>query len=166
MKNILITGRPGSGKTTLIIETIKKLNLIPYGFYTKEVRENGIRKGFELCTFKGKKGILAHKDFKSKFKVGKYGVCIDDLDRIGVKEIEQGIKKKSIIVIDEIGKMELFSNKFKTTLFKALDSSSKVLATIIERPHPVGDKIKFRPDVKLFRVEEINTDKLHQLLTR
>jgi nucleoside-triphosphatase len=165
IKNLLITGKPGSGKTTLILQTIKRLNTKAYGFYTKEIRESNIRVGFELCTLKGEKGLLAHKDIESRFRVGKYKVCLEFLEEVGVKAIEEGIENKGIIVIDEIGKMELFSKKFKQIVFKALDSKSKVLATIMEKSHIVADKIKNRPDIKLLRVEEVNDTKLVKLLT-
>ncbi|MDI6840542.1 MAG: NTPase [bacterium] len=166
MKNILLTGGPGSGKTTLILKTIKKVPFKAYGFYTREIRENGERVGFELCTLNGKKGILAHKNIKSNLRVGRYGVNLKDLDEIGVKAIEDGIKNNGLIVIDEIGKMELFSDIFKSTVFRALDSGSKVLATIIERPHKIGDKIKTRHDVKLINVKDVDSKKLLDILTQ
>ncbi|MCK4352586.1 NTPase [candidate division WOR-3 bacterium] len=162
MKNILLSGKPGSGKTTLVLKAIKDIKA--YGFYTKEIRKNGERVGFELCTITGEKGILAHKDIKSNLRVGKYGVGLKDLEEIGVSAIKEGIKNNALIVIDEIGKMELFSDKFKSIVFEALDSKSTVLATIMEKNHPVSDQIKARQDVKLVKIENIDYKEFKKLL--
>jgi nucleoside-triphosphatase THEP1 len=107
--NILLTGLPKSGKTTLIEKIIQKLNRPAFGFYTKEILENKKRVGFSLITLSGNKVILSHQNFKSNYRVGKYGVDVQGFEGMALPEIEKGIQEKGIIVIDEIGKMELFS---------------------------------------------------------
>jgi nucleoside-triphosphatase len=81
-KNILITGQPGIGKTTLIKKLATELaDLRPVGFYTEEIRENGVRRGFELESLSGQRGLLSHIDIKSPYRVSKYGVdikCFED----------------------------------------------------------------------------------------
>jgi len=156
IKNIFVSGKPGCGKTTLIKEIVKELNLKAKGFFTQEIREKGERIGFEIVTLSGKRGILAHKDFESKFKVSKYGVNLKDLEEIGVKEIEEGLKEDCLIVIDEIGKMELFSEKFKEVVLKALASKNKVLGTIMLKENSFCDKIKKREDTKVFYLTREN----------
>jgi len=160
MKNILITGKPGSGKTTLLKEISQKLRSKISGFYSEEIRKNGKRVGFKIKTFEGKEGLLAHLDFKSKYQVGKYKVNLKDLEEIGVKAIEKGIEEGKIIFIDEIGKMELFSEKFKEAVLKALNSKNKVLATIMLAKNPFADKIKTRKDVKLFYLKRENFEEI------
>jgi nucleoside-triphosphatase len=160
IKNIFITGLPGCGKTTLIKEILKELNIPAKGFFTEEIRKEGERIGFKIVTLNKKEGILAEKGFKSPFKVSKYGVILKDLEEIGVKEIEEGLKGDFLIVVDEIGKMGLFSNKFKEVILKALDSKNKILGTIMEKENQFCDKIKQRKDAKVFYLTRENREKI------
>ena len=152
MKNILLTGRPGIGKTSILKEIIDILKLDAGGFYTKEIREGGIRKGFEIITLSGKRGILAHVDCKSPYRVSKYGVNTKDLENIATPAIEEALRNKECIIIDEIGRMELYSPKFCSLVRKALDSEKKVLGTIQARHNEFLDSIRERGDTKIMEV--------------
>lgn len=160
IKNIFITGLSGCGKTTLLKEIIKEKKLYAGGFYTTEIRKNGQRIGFEIITLPGKRGTLAHQDFQSKFRVSKYKVNLKDLEEIGVKEIEGAIKNKDYVIIDEIGKMELFSGKFKEVVLDALKSSKKVLGTIKLTFDEFTEKIKNRPETKIFNLTRENKEEM------
>jgi len=160
IKNVFLTGPPGCGKTTLIKEILKELKLKAGGFFTEEIRERGIRKGFKIITLDGKEGILAHVDIKSQLKVSKYGVNLKDLEEIGVKEIEKNLKENFLIVVDEIGKMEIFSSKFREAILKALNSKNKILGTIMLKENPFCDKIKKRKDTKVFYLTRENREKV------
>ena len=163
MNNYLITGPPRCGKTTLImkIKQLAPLSARISGFITEEVRERGERIGFKLISLSEKKeGFLAKKDFPSPFRVGRYGVNIEDLDDIGCSAIEKGLQSGKVIFIDEIGKMELFSAKFRKILLDALDSPQKVLASIMERHNDFADSIKRRPDVKLIHLQRGNFEQV------
>jgi nucleoside-triphosphatase len=160
IKNIFITGLPGCGKTTLIKEILKELKLDAGGFFTEEIRERGIRKGFKIITLDGKEGILAHVDIKSPYRISRYGVNIKDLEEIGVKSILKGIKENKIIIIDEIGKAEMLSKKFRETTLMALNSQKKVLGTIKFTYDPFTDKIKKRSDTKIFYLTRENREKI------
>lgn len=129
-KNIFITGQPGTGKTTLIKQIIGELNLDAGGFFTQEVRKAGERIGFNIYALDGRRGILARKVMKSRFKVGEYSVSLKDLEEIAVDSIKEALQEHKIVIIDEIGKMELFSEKFKEEVLRALNSENKVLGTI------------------------------------
>ncbi len=150
IKNIFIIGKPGCGKTSLIMETLEELNLDAGGFYTSEIRERGVRKGFKITTLNGKKGILAHVNIKSPYRVSKYKVNIKDLEETGVKSILNALKENKICVIDEVGTMEMYSAKFKKAVITALDGKNKVLGTIKLTPDPFTDEIKKREDTKIF----------------
>jgi nucleoside-triphosphatase len=163
---ILLTGPPRIGKTTLILRTAELLTKPYAGFYTEEILEEGKRVGFSLQTFSGKTGILSHIDFKSRFRVGKYRVSLTDLEEIALPEIEEGIKQKQIILIDEIGKMELYSAKFTQVVLQTLNSNLPFVGTIVHTAHPWADEIKKRKDVELIEVTPENRDRLVQELTQ
>ena len=110
-KNIFLTGAPSSGKTTVIKKVITRLNHPANGFYTEEERVEGKRIGFLMKTLDGKKGYLAHQDIKSDFHIRRYGVSIENIEKIAVPSIMP--VNRDVIILDEIGKMECFSGVFK-----------------------------------------------------
>jgi nucleoside-triphosphatase len=158
MKNLLFTGKPGIGKTTLVKNIIKNISINSYGFYTEEIREKGKRVGFKIVDLQGKEGVLAHVKIKTKIKVSKYGVNLKVLEKIAIPAMEKGMKEGGVIIIDEIGKMELYSINFRKTLFQVLSSSVPVIGTILQKYHPVGEEIKRRQDVKVIEITEKNRD--------
>ncbi|MEO0155799.1 MAG: NTPase [candidate division WOR-3 bacterium] len=162
IKNFLLTGLPGVGKTTIIKKVVERYKDKCMGFYTEEIREHNTRVGFKLITINGQNCIMAHKDMKSSYRVGKYGVGIECIENIGVVAIKQGITEDKIIIIDEIGKMELYSQKFRDVVIEALNSKCPVLATILYSPNPFCDRIKGRKDVKIFEVTLANRGTLVQ----
>jgi len=147
------------GKTTAIQKAIQGRQNVN-GFFTKEIRKKGKRIGFAIETVDGKTGVLAHINIQSPFRVSKYRVNLKDIEEICVPSLDVD---GDLIVIDEIGKMELFSEQFKQKVVEALDTG-KVIATIMERPHPFTDTIKRRNDVKLFTVTEENRNNLVDVL--
>ena len=160
MKNILLTGRPSVGKTTLIQKIVSEFKGKAGGFYTQEIRKNQRRTGFEIVTFSGIRGILSSVYLKSPFHVARYRVNLKDLEEIGVREIEKALEEDDLIVVDEIGKMELFSSKFQTAITCVLDSPKIFLGTIMKGKNSFADKIKKRSDVFLVEVTEENRDSL------
>jgi nucleoside-triphosphatase len=164
--NILLTGHPGVGKTTIIMKLIEKLKIPAGGFYTEEIRENNLRMGFAVATLSGFKGVLAHRNFKSRYKVGQYGVGVYTLNRIGVKEIQMCLMEKKLIVIDEIGKMELLSPQFQSVVEKALDADNPVLGTVTLARHPFVQKIAERSDVRITEVTKENRDQVFKALLK
>ncbi len=152
----LLTGRPGSGKTTLIKKAISGLGIKAGGFYTEEVRTGGTRYGFKLVSLDGRGEMLACVDNPSPYRVGKYGVSIDTLEQIGVSSLERAASECELIIIDEIGKMELISPNFRETVLKIIESGKRVLGTIMLGPHPWADSLKKHPQVKLVVVTRTN----------
>jgi nucleoside-triphosphatase len=156
----LLTGIPGAGKTTLIREAIARIKASAGGFYTQEIRVDGVRQGFKVTTLEGQDAVFSHVNFSSPHKVSKYGVDTESLDGIGVAALNQAIKEKDVIVIDEIGKMELFSPRFREVVLRAIDSGKKVLGTIRLQPHPFADQVKQHPQVKIIQVSRANHDRV------
>ncbi len=113
---LLLTGAPGTGKTTIIREAIHATKEKPGGFYTQEIREGGARLGFEIVTLDGSRAVLAHVDIRGPQRVGKYGVDVACLDRVAIPTMRRAIQECSIVVVDEIGKMELLSSSFRDAL--------------------------------------------------
>jgi len=160
MKNILISGPPGVGKTTLIKKILENLNLKVGGFYTEEIKENKNRIGFKIISLDNQEGILAHISIKGMKRVGRYGVNIYDLENIGVKSLSRALRDEELIVIDEIGKMEIFSDKFKEKVLDCLNSEKFVLATIGIGGDKFIFQIKERNDVIIFKMNRDNRDEL------
>ena len=157
----LLSGRPGVGKTTLLRKSATGLSgLAVGGFFTQEIRENGQRVGFGLTTFEGQSGVLAHVDNRSGPRVGKYRVDCDTFDRIGVQALESALSDAAVILIDEIGKMELLSSRFRMTLAAVFDVEKPLVATIMAHPLSLTDALKQRPDVQLVEVTLENRDEL------
>jgi nucleoside-triphosphatase len=91
-------------------------------------------------------------------RVGRYGVDVEALERVGLEAVRRALETGRVVVIDEIGKMEMASPAFCEIVARALDSPSPVLATIHAHPHPFTDAIKRRPDVRLFELTPANRD--------
>ena len=151
-KNILITGRPRVGKTTLVLKLAAQLGDRAGGFTTEEIREDGKRCGFRITSLDGREGILAHVGITSRFTLGRYGIDIEAMDRIGTDSVRRAIMEKDWVVVDEIGKMEEYSRAFREEMIRALDSPKRVLATIRLHDSLYTEAIKSRPDVELIRL--------------
>lgn len=152
MSNIFLTGRPGAGKTTAIRKLMAGLPKIAGGFYTEEIRQGGARQGFKIRSLDGQEGVLAHVKCRSKHRVGKYGVNVAAFEEVGVKAVEDALEREGVIVMDELGKMELYSEKFREVVIRALDSPLPVLGTIQDRKTPFLDSIRARADTQVFRL--------------
>jgi len=162
MKQVyLLTGRPGTGKTSIIKQAVAGMEGKAGGFYTEEIRSQGVRHGFRLVTLDGQSAILAHVNIHSPYLVSKYGVDIDSLDRVGVSALRRAAQQCALVVIDEIGKMELFSANFREVVLQIIGSGKRVLGTIMLTPHPWADTIKRQTQVSLVTVTR---DNHHQVL--
>lgn len=163
-KNILLTGKPGIGKTTVIRKVMDKLTCSVGGFYTQEIREHGTRVGFKIASLNGKEGILAHVNYRGKYRVSKYGVNLTDLENIGVRALEDALEHCELIIMDEIGRMETFSGLFTTAVIKCLDADKPVLGTIQKRSSPFLDSIRTRKDVDIIEVDTTNRVRLPEIV--
>jgi nucleoside-triphosphatase len=87
-------------------------------------------------------------------------VDVTALERVGVAALERAAKQGRVVIIDEIGKMELFSETFKRAVLAAIDGQTPVVATVTARPHPWVDALKARSNVTLWWVQVDNRDKM------
>jgi nucleoside-triphosphatase len=150
----LLTGDPGVGKTTTVKTVVRAIGPSRCGgFYTEEIRNrDGVRTGFQIVTVDGLVRRIADVEFDSKFRIGRYGVDVNVVDTVGVSAICTALETKEIVVIDEIGPMELFSDGFKKIVTDVLESPKVLLGTIVERPYPWADDLKRRNDVRILEM--------------
>ena len=160
INKFLLTGLPGCGKTTVIMNLadILKTRKIA-GFYTQEIRIKGQRTGFSLQTLSGTKSILSSINLKRGPRVGKYRVDVDGFEQIVLSELS--LKREAdLYLIDEIGKMECFSGKFIDAVNQILNSNIPLVATVAQKGSGFIKQIKERKDVELIKVTAENRDSL------
>jgi nucleoside-triphosphatase len=155
---LLITGSPGSGKTTVIRKVASALSGRRLGgFYTEEIRVGGERRGFRLLTFNGRESVMAHVEFRGPHRVGKYGVDVSVIDAVAASALAV-TDATDIYLVDEIGKMECLSPKFIAALRALLDSRKTVVATIAQRGGGFMAEVKQREDAELWTLTRGNRD--------
>jgi len=142
----LLTGPPGVGKSTIIRQVAGRLGGRAGGFFTREVRVDGQRAGFEVVTLGGQTAVLATRNPAPAFAR------------------EAALAHEQIIIVDEIGPMELFSARFYELVLQMLDRDVAVTGTIVQRPHPLAGRVKAHPRVRLWPVTLENRDGLGEEL--
>ena len=134
MERIGLTGKPKVGKSTLIKSLIKDLKargVSVGGMLTADIRERGVRTGFSIEDINtGERGILAHIRLHGSVRVGKYILNLGDLDRLGANSILNAVAYSDIIVIDEIGPMELKSKRCIEAVERAIASEKPMLVSV------------------------------------
>jgi nucleoside-triphosphatase len=160
---VFLTGIPGIGKTTVIRSTLEGLREIHCaGFYTEERRHQGRRIAFKIITLDGEEGTLASIE-RARAKrptVGRYTVHVEEFEKLVLPLIDPETTSADLYVIDEIGKMELFSHRFRVKIIDLLAQQSNLLATIAKRGKGFVEEIKERNDIELIEVTRENRDYL------
>ncbi|HZS75018.1 MAG TPA: nucleoside-triphosphatase [Ktedonobacteraceae bacterium] len=162
----LLTGEPQSGKTTVIKQLIDRIGKERCGgFYTEEIRVHGMRQGFRLITLEGEQKILAHIKSSSPVRLGRYGVNVACLESLGIPALIQTFQTKRLIILDEIGPMEILSEPFKQTVVEILRVGYPLLGTIALKTHPFLDWVKRQDSVSLHHVTRTNQNEIISMLT-
>ncbi|MFQ5999506.1 MAG: NTPase [Candidatus Bathyarchaeia archaeon] len=166
---VFVTGRPGIGKTSVLLRAVEGLKNRGYrigGMISREVREGGVRVGFEIIDFStGQRGWLAHVNQPAGPQVGKYRVNLTDLNAVGASSIISAVTNADIVIVDEIGPMELFSQAFREAVVQAMEGSKPMLGTIHFRvKDPLINTIKAREDAEILTVTFRNRESLHNLV--
>ena len=166
-----ITGIPGSGKTYTLLRVLEMLQETEYtigGMVNEPVMDGRHKTGFTVRNLvTGEKDVFASTEIESKVMVGKIGVDIEKLDAIGVKAIEQAIDECDIIVIDEVGKMEVESEAFVEVVKKSLDAEKPMIITLHKKSrNPLLQDIRRRDDVRILEVTPTNRNILPYKIVR
>jgi nucleoside-triphosphatase len=127
------------------------------GFVTRELREGGERVGFTLETLDGQRGMLAHVGIRGGRRVGRYGVALDDLERLAIPAVRAAA---DVVVLDELGKMELASAAFRDAVIVLFERPVAVVATVHTHAHPLTDRLKHRPSIAVVQLTRSNRDEL------
>ena len=156
---ILLTGPPRSGKTTVVQKVAAAWPGTAAGFYTREVRRAGVRLGFEIVTLAGEAAALSHVDFPGPYRVGKYGVNLENFHRVALPALEL-MPGVDLIVVDEVGKMECLSARFVAAMERLWAAPVPLLITVAEKGGGYIAALKAKPGKTLITVTLGNRDDL------
>jgi nucleoside-triphosphatase len=159
LPRILLTGPPQCGKTTVVQKVVALWPGTAAGFYTREVRQAGIRLGFEIVTLAGDAALLSHVDFPGPHRVGKYGVNLDNFHRVALPALEL-VRGVDLIVVDEVGKMECLSDRFVAAMECLWAAPVPLLVTVAEKGGGYITAIKAKPGKTLITVTPANREDL------
>jgi nucleoside-triphosphatase len=171
---VFLTGDPGSGKTTAIcriVDDLRDRGLRIGGMISREIREDAVRVGFQLEDIVSREtGILAHSKQRpfGAPTVGRYAVNLADIERIGVAAIKRAVNEADIVIVDEIGPMELKSHQFIEAVEIALASPKHFLGTLHKHSsNELVNKIKSNPTCQVVKITPINRETLpREIVTR
>ncbi|MBW2146534.1 MAG: AAA family ATPase [Deltaproteobacteria bacterium] len=162
---VFLTGPPRSGKTTVIERILSSMRGPASGFHTREIRRKGRRLGFRIVTLDGKEAVLAHRDTGGPYRVGAYGVDVENLERVAVPSIVNR-PPGEILVIDEVGKMECLSAKFCRAVRKALSGPNPILGSVGLKGDGFMEEVRKWPGLRLIHVSAANRNELPGLISR
>lgn len=166
---LLLTGSPGVGKSTVLMHIVEALKARGYrvgGMISSEVRSNVMRVGFEVLDLSSsRRGWLARVSEPVGPQVGRYRVNLQDLDGIGVQAILVAVESSDVVAIDEVGPMELLSERFRDAVKRAVESRKLVVGVIHWRAsNRLIDELKTNAEAEVYVVTRENKEKLEGII--
>ena len=176
MVKVLITGRPGVGKSTVflrVVEEVASRGFRVCGFYCPEIRFGGVRRGFRIVSIGlPLEGVLAYvcgeMEGLSNITVGKYCVKLDDAVAVGVRSLDYALGECDVVAIDEVGPMELKAGELGRRIWDALLSPKPVVAVV---HRSIAEEVRSKLVSRSFRtylhvVNELNRSRIHEEVLR
>lgn len=169
-----ITGLPGAGKTQTLLRIIQLLEqegVKVGGMVTEPIVEKQRRSGFQITNWATKEhAVFAHESLKSRVRSGKYGVDLSALEDLGTRSLAEARESADVIVIDEVGKMEVESEAFTKSVIDTLDTNKSIVMTLHKKSrNPLLQDIRRRDELRLLEVTPVNKNllafKIVRLLT-
>jgi nucleoside-triphosphatase len=135
------------------------------GFLTRELHQRGRRVGFEIETFEGERGVLAHVELPGPPRVGRYGVDLEAFEELALPAMKLP-GDKHVVLLDELGKMELASRRFGEATLALFDEPVPIVASVQTRPHPFTVRLRRRAEGETLPLTTANRDRLPGELAR
>ncbi len=166
-----ITGLPGSGKThTLerVIDMLRDEGHSVGGMINAPVTDGRRKTGFTVKNvFTGESAVFANQEIESKVMVGKIGVDLEIFEEVGIAAIRQACEECDVVVIDEIGRIEVESQLFVDTVKWALELNKPMILTLHKKSrNPLLQDIRRRDDVRILEVTPTNRNLLPYKIVR
>ncbi|MGI0139704.1 MAG: NTPase [Thermoplasmata archaeon] len=160
-----ITGLPGSGKTQTLLRIIQLLEqegVTVGGVVTEPIIVKNRRSGFRLVDWLTKEeAVFAHEKLKSRIRSGRYGVNVHALEDLGTRALAGARANADVIVIDEVGKMEVDNDAFTKSIVETLDTSKSIVMTLHKKSrNPLLQDIRRRDELRLLEVTPVNKNLL------
>ena len=163
LSNLLLTGLPRSGKSTLLERVVSLVDERKRGLLTREILRHGERIGFDVVTSKPETVRLAHIDSLSPLRVGKYGVEIS-LFEATLRPLFD-VHENELLYLDEIGQMQLHSTEFRCLVQRYLDIPQLCIGTISAvYEHPTISALRQREDTRIVEVTAENRDRFFSVM--
>jgi nucleoside-triphosphatase THEP1 len=165
--NILVTGAPATGKTTLMRRVLEGLpkRMAVRGFYTQEIRGRKGRTGFRLVGSNNDERVFAHVNIQSDVRVGRYGIDVHGFEAF-LAGLDLLNPNAELVFVDEIGKMECYSRQFRKLVEELLNAPRAFVATVGQKAGEFPRTVQKRDDALVMHLTPDNRDRLPEEVLR
>ena len=158
--NIILTGPPGVGKTTIVKYLIKDLSpLIIRGFYKEPITEYDVCKGYRVVTPDYQEQVIAHIYLEGPDRIGEFGVNVSGFENLVLPQLslKQAVE---LFIVDEIGRMECLSTAFCKQVFKIIESQIPLIAVMSGSYIQEVERLRNRDDTVFLKVTKSNRESM------